>query len=60
MTTQSEPGHGQPDPILRTIMSERRQLINLGNRLLGSLADAEDVVQVTCAGDVRPLVCHVL
>ena len=30
-------------------MSERRQLINLAYRLLGSLADAEDVVQEACA-----------
>jgi RNA polymerase sigma factor (sigma-70 family) len=45
MTTRSEPGHGRPDPGLSTIMSERRQLINLAYRLLGSLADAEDVVQ---------------
>ena len=30
-------------------MSERRQLINLAYRLLGSLAEAEDVVQETYA-----------
>ncbi|MQY06960.1 RNA polymerase sigma factor SigJ [Actinomadura macrotermitis] len=35
------------DPGLSAIMSERRQLINLAYRLLGSLAEAEDVVQET-------------
>src|SRR3954454_19162655 len=47
MTTPSEPGHDHLEPRLGAIMSERRQLINLGYRLLGSLAEAEDVVQET-------------
>lgn len=46
MTTPSGPEAGQQrDPGLSAIMSERRQLLNLAYRLLGSLADAEDVVQ---------------
>ncbi|WP_039805100.1 RNA polymerase sigma factor SigJ [Nocardia araoensis] len=35
------------DPQLRSVINERRQLINLAYRLLGSLAEAEDVVQET-------------
>jgi RNA polymerase sigma factor (sigma-70 family) len=49
MSTHSGLGDDRPDPGLSAIMSERRQLINLAYRLLGSLADAEDVLQETYA-----------
>ena len=48
MTIHSGPargGPGGPDQTLSAVMSERRQLINLAYRLLGSLAEAEDAVQ---------------
>ncbi|MEU5952954.1 RNA polymerase sigma factor SigJ [Streptomyces sp. NPDC047525] len=45
MRIQFKTGDARRDPGLGAIMSERRQLINLAYRLLGSLADAEDVVQ---------------
>jgi RNA polymerase sigma-70 factor, ECF subfamily len=44
MSTPSEPGGS---PALDAVMTERRQLINVAYRLLGSLAEAEDVVQDT-------------
>jgi Sigma-70 region 2 len=49
MTTPSGPEPGRPDPGLRATISERRQLLNLAYRLLGSLAEAEDAVQETYA-----------
>ena len=49
MTNRSEQGDDRADPGLGAIMSERRQLIDLAYRLLGSLAEAEDVVQETYA-----------
>ncbi|MEU1121970.1 MULTISPECIES: RNA polymerase sigma factor SigJ [unclassified Streptomyces] len=45
MRTQTGPDDDQLEAGLSTVLSERRQLINLAYRFLGSLADAEDVVQ---------------
>lgn len=49
MTTPVGQGQDGPDPGLSAVIGERRQLINVAYRLLGSLADAEDVIQETYA-----------
>jgi RNA polymerase sigma factor (sigma-70 family) len=47
MTSHSEWHEGGTDQDLSAVVSERRQLINLAYRLLGTLTEAEDAVQET-------------
>jgi hypothetical protein len=55
MGTPSEPGSGAAGPGLSAIMGERRQLINLTYRLLGSLVEAEECRPENLRPLVRPI-----
>ena len=52
MTTPAGPAGGAHDPGLSAVMSERRQLINLAYRLLGSLAPGRPGPSLAAIGGV--------
>lgn len=47
MSTHPGPAAGPAEPGLGVVVAERRRLLNVAYRLLGSLTEAEDVVQET-------------